>query len=783
MAGVSRHPSPASGPASRRWRAFVGAAALAVGLSLTARTPVPAAAADDGASVLERTYVDVAFVPGPGPTPDLLTLGFDDLDQSVVKASLLRRATDWTSIADATVSLLPANDGSAPWLVALGPDRYAVISTGENATSVTPITVVAGADPGLRVVEPATITLQTTDAGVADVDADGTAELVLMGNQGVYQDGVCLTPAIAVLPIADLSTAADVVRPIKASGKVPFARAGGAALGEWDGKPGVDLLVNAWDGCTNSPEEVVEHHHLVAIRLADGSTTADRPTSDQEMATAAPAGIQPTVVDVDGDGRNEAILATDTGFTIVDPVDRWRATAIGAASAVVIAATQSAVGGASVVWIQQSSDPQVAAIGTASIARTGGSVRVKEAALRPVPDASTLELQSAHLRLQSSAYGQQRQVLLTDVDGDGCDDIIAPVITIGCNGTGPIRHDRSWIGSRPLEVVGNGDDRRLLVAAAIDWYPYNGGPQAPAPAASQPPGAWRSGYSYNRFALAEVPLGSTGAAQVASVAAPTVDHLVSKDGVVEVRWKQGTHLLFRIRPLRPTATAFDADRIQTPEGFLYTEGQEGEVAAAAEAFLPPSSDGGSGTRVQQIDLRTQMADPEGGLVDRWMITVAALDATGALSEPVQGTALYDVAAPALDAGTPSVTPPWPFTAGLRGTSEPGVSVSLRGGEAVTVGPTGAFELPTQLAPWPQTLEVTAVDLAGNETTKELSIMGGIDIRPLPWPAMLVGLLLVGVVLSSLRGVRGTRPSLTARAVTDEVTPEIEELPVRPGRTD
>jgi hypothetical protein len=62
-------------------------------------------------------------------------------------------------------------------------------------------------------------------------------------------------------------------------------------------------------------------------------------------------------------------------------------------------------------------------------------------------------------------------------------------------------------------------------------------------------------------------------------------------------------------------------------------------------------------------------------------------------------------------------------------------------------------------------------------------MGGVDVRPLPWPAMLVGLLLVGVVLSSIRGVRSTRPSLTARVVTDDVTPEIEELPVRPGRTD
>jgi hypothetical protein len=132
-------------------------------------------------------------------------------------------------------------------------------------------------------------------------------------------------------------------------------------------------------------------------------------------------------------------------------------------------------------------------------------------------------------------------------------------------------------------------------------------------------------------------------------------------------------------------------------------------------------------------------------------------------------------------------PPWPFAAHLEGTSEAGASVSLQGGPPVTVGSGGTFELPTQLAPWPQKLVITAVDAAGNTTTTELSVMGGVDIRGLPWPAILVGLLLVGVVLSSIRGVRSTRPSVAVRQYGqsgqygDEVTPEIEELPVRPGR--
>ena len=174
---------------------------------------------------------------------------------------------------------------------------------------------------------------------------------------------------------------------------------------------------------------------------------------------------------------------------------------------------------------------------------------------------------------------------------------------------------------------------------------------------------------------------------------------------------------------------------------------------------------------------------QGVQAERWTITVAALDATGALSVPVQGTAIFDRAAPPLELVTPTLTPLWPFSAGLRGTSEAGVSVSVPGQPAVTVGPDGTFELPTQLAPWPQTLEVTATDLAGNKTAKELSVMGGIDLRGLPWPAILVGLLLVGVFMSSIRGVRSTRQPAVVRALGDEVTPEIEELPVRPTRPD
>jgi hypothetical protein len=778
MSGVSRHPSPASGRSSHRGRAFVAAAAV-IALSVGSGSARPAAAADDGSSVLDGTFVDVAFVGGgPGRTPDLLTLDVT-LDPSVSTVSLLRRTTGWTSVAAATVPLTPVSDGSSPWLVQLGPDRFGVLSVGgDMTTSLIPITVDATAEPPLRMLAPVEFALQATDAGVADVDADGSPELILLGYQGSFDDP-CLTSAIAVVPLADLSAVGTEVQPLKPAGSAVITRTAGASPGEWDGKPGVDLLVHAYEGCLNGPD-AVEVHHLLAIRLADLSTIVDRPTSEAEAATDTPWGFPPVVVDVDGDGRDEAIIASDAGFKLVDPVRRWAVTPFGRSSSALMTATPTATGGASVVWMHRNEDPASTWIVTARLVRSGDSIRVEEGDPRPMPDASAFELDSAYFRLQSAMFAQQRPVFLADADGDGCEDIVAPIVNIACDGTGAIRRGPSWIGSRPLALVGDPGDRSLLVAYGQDWYPNVGAPFPPTPLASQSLASWRVNTS-TRFSLAEVPIDAAGVVDVGTVEPPTIDHLASTDGIVQIRWKQGTSLLVRVKPVGAAQTALNAEALRTPAGFLYDENQDGEYAGGLSMFGLPSPVGGDGTRLQDFDLRNMVTTPEGGLAERWTLTVAALSPTGALSQPVQGTAILDEVAPPLEMKTPTLTPPWPFAAGLEGTSEAGASVSMPGGPAVTVGPSGTFELPAQLAPWPQKLVVTAVDLAGNKTTKELSVMGGVDIRGLPWPAILVGLLLVGVALSSIRGVRGTRPSVAVRQYNDEVTPEIEELPVRPGR--
>ena len=402
MSGVSPRPSPGNAGPSRLGRVFA-LVAIVLGLTIGPVAMGPVAAADVGSSVLDGTVMDVAFVGGGdrGRAPDLLTLDADVQDPSVGTVSLLSRASGWVSLATAAVPLSSPSDGSAPWLVQLGPDRFAVLSSSGNlTTSVTPLTVDPTAEPALGVLLPFELPMQVTDAGVADVDADGTAELILLGYQGSFDDP-CLTSAIAVIPLAHLWTSEGAVRPLKPAGSVAFTRTVGAAFGEWDGKPGVDLLVHAYEGCPNETDGV-EHHHLLAIRLADLSAIVDRPTPDGEASIDNPWGGPPIVLDVDGDGRDEAIIASDMGFKLVDPVHDWARTAFGRSTSALLTTARSTSGGATAVWMQRDDDPATIGVVAGRIVRAGDSFRVDEGEKRPVPDASVRELASAFARLQQT---------------------------------------------------------------------------------------------------------------------------------------------------------------------------------------------------------------------------------------------------------------------------------------------------------------------------------------------------------------------------------------------
>ena len=78
----------------------------------------------------------------------------------------------------------------------------------------------------------------------------------------------------------------------------------------------------------------------------------------REMAAASPWGSKPLVLDVDDDGRNEAVIATETGLRIIDPSDDWRSVPIPGPRAVPLAARSTAgEPGTSVTWLESTDDP------------------------------------------------------------------------------------------------------------------------------------------------------------------------------------------------------------------------------------------------------------------------------------------------------------------------------------------------------------------------------------------------------------------------------------------
>ena len=101
---------------------------------------------------------------------------------------------------------------------------------------------------------------------------------------------------------------------------------------------------------------------------------------------------------------------------------------------------------------------------------------------------------------------------------------------------------------------------------------------------------------------------------------------------------------------------------------------------------------------------------------------------------------------------------------------------------------GQFAIRTPLAPWPQTLVVTATDASGNVTRRELSVVGGIDYRRFPWATIVAAALLLAVVASGLLGNRWRRsvgrpvvvPGRSAYALDDGPVAEMEDLPPGSG---
>ena len=105
---------------------------------------------------------------------------------------------------------------------------------------------------------------------------------------------------------------------------------------------------------------------------------------------------------------------------------------------------------------------------------------------------------------------------------------------------------------------------------------------------------------------------------------------------------------------------------------------------------------------------------------------------------------------------------------------------------VDVDRRGRFAIRTTLAPWPQTFRISATDAAGNVTTREVTVVGGVDYRQFPWSAIATAVLLLAAGISGIVGSQrtrgsGGRASAGDRRWLDEgPQPEIEDLPPGTG---
>jgi hypothetical protein len=730
---------------------------IPIGLCLVAGLAVvvpasPVAAEDE--DMLGRPTADVAFIPrSAGSSPDLLTLRADGNSPTEATLALLRRdAAGWGVVNHSTISIArPFEQANLPWIVELGDGRFAILATSQNqpVTVIVPVTVdERTVVPTFTIDEPSMFEGNQAGSAAADVDGDGTRELIISRWIDGDENGRCVDNTISVYHrVASGLQQTEIA--MKLNG-VKTVRLEGTEIGEFDGRPGADLLTNAYDSCGPSAD-VPDRHHLVAMRLADGSIIQDLPSSEVDsgriIATA------PMIVDIDGDGRDEAVVRGASGFALIDPTNRWARLGIEAGEVPPLAVRGGNAGSrpALVTWVAPLAAPD-ARIWSTRIERIGGALVTVRTTSAPYPELPPDSIGAGpNWPLVSGGYGGPTNAAVIDLDRDGCPELVLPTATADCLGTGAIQPGPAWLNARPLDAYETPDGPRLLVAEGLEWYPYEEIPIPPIPSAAAL-GAWRAGW-VQPFFLAEVALPLDVGDK--PVPAPVVDPLTDASGSIDLDGPPTTRLFLRASPLRTNDPATEGPR--RLDEFLRTNPADYELVVVRQ--FPASGGVGPGSAMSRIpfDILSEAPSSSDGTSDRWSVSAVVVDARGVPSAVSRATVVHDTTAPVLTLDeAPLVSPPWPFEARITGTSEPGATVQLDDRPPVVADATGAFEFITRLAPWPQTLRAVAVDPSGNRTPASISVMGGIDLRGFPWPAIAAVAILVAVLLSALRGTRRVR---------------------------
>jgi hypothetical protein len=761
-------------------RRVAGLAGL-LGILLAAGLVPGASAADPTTPVsrLESPMADLAVLdplPGAsaaGTTPSLLVLDAERIEPTVARLSILRRGASWDRVAVHDVELA-TDDLDARWLVGLGEGRYALIAT-------TPTTSTTVSDPGHAVVvgievqdqggAPAlvetgrsTIDRAVEDAGSADVDGLGSPELVLGLRAEHESEGSCATTTLDVLDAATVA----VRRSIRAS-----ARLGRGVIGRFDAMAGDDLLVHAAPDCPPGVER--DKSGLITIRLRDGTERKIGGVELPDEVTDVPPPLRVPLVDAEQDA---AVVASSESLAVVDGSGRAARTMETGPGIPIVTGPdgRGANGAVRLAWL----DPGGVHSARLRIMKDG-PIETTDPQTLPVDDigAERWQLVTAATATDITSHGVTN-AWLGDLAADGCPDLVVPGAIEPC-GSGELRSGATWVATRLMTVLPIEGRRTALIAAGIGWDPTVGIPTSPTPWAASPAGWWRHGPS-TPFVVSETRGTDVVYFREFPVPKATIERTTARDGATTLPGFTGTRLFVTIEPL-----ADDEDGVTTAPtrlaGLLHTKGGD-TVTRVERVQVPPGNESGRDgafTTLPLDDIR------KGGstTTSRWSVGVVPINDWGEVGEAVAGTVTRDVAGPTVRLETPFTNPVWPFLAHLDGGTEPGSTVSVDGVGSVEVDRRGRFTVATHLAPWPQTIRVTATDEAGNPTVSEFSIVGGVDYRRFPW-ALIAALTLLGAVAA--RGLRaaGRRPggfeatSWSTGTLDEGSMPEIEELPAGAG---